>query len=104
MITYIYMSVKTPMPNYFLAIIDSSQMSNVEFSGEDKFDLPNSGTLIKLSDDDVDRNLLGGTYKDLIGKRVFWAKYAESDAFFLDDESGNNVVFISLDKLRGYDN
>lgn len=97
--------IKQPLPGYGIAIIDKSQMDNVAFAGEDKWDNPQSGTLIKLSKQDEDRafNEDGMTYGALLNKKVYWAKYAEADALFYEDELEKDIVFIALDKLRGYD-
>lgn len=78
-------------------------MSNVKFKGDDKFDLPQTGTLIKLHEDDIDRNYdTKNTYRALVGKKVMWAKYAEADCLIYDNELGKDVVLIALDKMRGY--
>jgi len=97
------MSVKTPMPGYLIAAIDSSQMSNVDFTGDDRFDLPQSGEVIELSEDDKDTkfNKKGETYGSLLGKKVYWSKYAEADALFFDSDLNRQIVIISLEKLRG---
>lgn len=96
--------IKTPFPGYFIAVIDQTQIEGTEFNGDDKFDLPQSGTVIKISDDDKDKpyNANGDTYGSLIDKKVFWAKYAEADALFLDPDLGKEVVIISLEKLRAF--
>ncbi len=95
--------MKIPLPGYFLAVLDKSQMSNVDFQGKDEWDLPNYGRLISLHKDDESKKIDSDwSYKSLINKRVYWAKYQESE-FFYDDELNENVVFISLEKLRGYD-
>lgn len=93
------------LPGYFLAIIDDTQMANVSFKGDDQFDRPQKGLLIKLNPQDTDRKYSekDETYGSLIGKRVMWAKYAESDCFIWDDNLQKDVVIISLDKLRGYE-
>lgn len=98
--------IKNPFPNHVIAIIDKSVIDGTEFAGDDKFDLPQSGTLIKVSDDDKDRafNKAGDTYGSLVGKRIFWAKYAEADAMYFDSDTGKDLVIINIDKLRGYDN
>jgi len=99
-------TIKSPLPGYGLVIIDRSQMDNVEFKGDDRFDSPQSGILIKLTTDDEERsfNAKGDTYGSLISKKIHWAKYADADATFYDNELDKDVVFIQLDKLRGYDN
>jgi hypothetical protein len=98
--------IKNPFPGYIVALIDQTQIEGTEFNGDDKFDLPQSGKLIKVSEDDKDKvyNKAGDTYGSLIGKKIYWAKYAEADALFFDRELGEEVVIIALDKLRGYDN
>jgi hypothetical protein len=99
-------SNKTPMPGFGLAIIDTTQMSNVDFKGDDRFDSPQTGVLVKLSKQDSTKpyDEDGHTYGDLIGKHISWAKYADADATFFDNTLGVDVVFIQLDKLRGYEN
>jgi len=99
------MSKNTPMPGYGLVVIDDSQMENVNFKGEDRFDSPQSGVLIKLTKQDEDKAFAddGTTYGALLNKRIFWAKYADADATLFDNELGKDIVFIQLDKLRGYD-
>ena len=96
----------TPMPGYGLVTIDSTQMSNVEFKGDDRFDTPQTGILIKLTKQDEIRSFSddGMTYGNLIGKRISWAKYADADATFYDNELNKDIVLIQLDKLRGYEN
>lgn len=98
-------SRKTPMPGYGLAIIDSTQMNNIEFRGDDRFETPQTGILIKLTKQDYDKSFLddGTKYGDLIGKRISWAKYSDADATFYDNSLNCDVVFIQLDKLRGYE-
>lgn len=98
-------SLQNPLPGYFLAIIDESQLSNVSFKGDDKFDKPQSGKLIKLHPDDIGRayNKAGDTYGSLLGRRVMWAKYAESDCLIYDNDLQKDVVLIAIDKLRGYE-
>lgn len=97
-------STINPFPGFFLAIIEESQMENVTFSGDDKFDLPQTGELITLHpEDEVRECFKGTTYGSLIGKRVMWAKYAESDCKIFDNELQKDVVLIALDKLRGYE-
>lgn len=97
-------SVINPLPGHFLALIEDSQMANVNFKGDDKFDLPQTGTLIRLAQDDEDVNFDSSqTYKSLIGRRVMWAKYAESDCLIYDSNLQKDVVLISLGKLRGYE-
>lgn len=98
-------SKKTPLPGYGLAILDSTQMSNVDFKGDDRFDTPQTGTLIKLTKQDSERAFSeeGTTYGDLIGRHVSWAKYADADATLYDNDLQQDIVFIQLDKLRGYE-
>jgi len=98
-------SNKTPMPGFALAIISTSQMSNVEFKGDDRFDLPSSGVLVKLHPQDENKTFddNGTTYGSLINKTVMWAKYAESDCLIFDNELQKDIVFIALDKLRAYE-
>ena len=93
-----------PLPGHFLAILDDSQMGNVAFKGDDKFDLPNSGKLVTINKEDQDRSY-GETMTlgSLVGKRVFWAKYAESDCIIFDNDLQKDVVIISVEKLRGYE-
>ena len=93
------------MPGYGLAIIDSTQMENVDFKGDDRFDTPQTGELIGLTPQDEKRayDEDGHTYGDLIGKKISWAKYADADATFYDTALNADVVFIQLDKLRGYE-
>jgi len=99
------MTKNTPMPGYGLAIIDESQMENVSFKGEDRFDTPQSGTLVRLTKQDEEKAFSddGTTYGALLNKRIFWAKYADADATFFDNELGKDVVYIQLDKLRGFE-
>lgn len=93
-----------PLPGICLAILDTTQIDGTEYKGDDNFDLPQSGTLIRLHADDENRPFSKAVkYNYLIGKRVFWAKYAEADAKFYDTELDKDVVFIQLDKLRGYE-
>ena len=98
-------SKKTPMPGYGLAVIDSTQMSNVEFKGDDRFDTPQTGVLVKLTKQDESKayDETGNTYGSLLGKHISWAKYADADATFYDNDLNADVVFIQLDKLRGYE-
>jgi len=98
-------SNKTPMPGYCLAIIDKTQMSNVDFKGDDRFDLPQTGILTKLTKQDEEKAFddNGTTYGSLIGKRVSWAKYAEADCLIYDNDLKKDIVIISLDKLRSYE-
>lgn len=106
-------SVIHPVPGYFLAIIEDSQMANVNFKGDDKFDLPQTGILIglHLTDNVAAIKGLGDShdpnepakYGDLVGRRVMWAKYAESDCLIYDSNLQKDVVLIALDKLRGYE-
>ncbi len=94
---------KIPFPGFVLAVLDSSQFDNVEFKGDDRFDYPQSGILIEVTEDDQDKafNAKGDTYGSLIGKKVSWAKYAEADAMFPSPEG--DIVVIALDKLRAYE-
>ena len=79
-------------------------MANVDFKGDDKFDLPQTGTLIKLHKQDEKKEFEEGrAYKDLLGHRVMWAKYAESDCLIYDSDLDTDVVLISLEKMRGYE-
>lgn len=97
-------SNKTPMPGYGLAIIDTTQIKGTEFKGDDRFDTPQSGTLIKLHPDDVVREFSNGhLFEELLNQKIWWAKYADADATFYDTELSKDVVFIQLDKLRGYE-
>lgn len=96
---------KIPFPGYGLAVIDTTQMSNVNFKGDDRFDSPQSGTLIKITKDDETRSFSedGTTYGALLNKKIWWAKYADADATLWDDDLEKDIVFIQLDKLRGYE-
>ena len=96
---------KIPFPGYGLAVIDTTQMENVNFKGDDKFDTPQSGILVLLTKDDTKKAFTddGVTYGHLLNKKIWWAKYADADATFWDDELQKDVVFIQLDKLRGYE-
>jgi hypothetical protein len=98
-------SKKIPLPGFGLVIIDTTQMDNVEFKGDDRFDTPQSGKLIKLTKQDAKKQFddEGHTYGDLINKRIYWAKYADADATLYDNDLNTDVVFIQLDKLRGYE-
>lgn len=80
-------------------------MENVNFKGDDRFDLPQTGKLVAVTKDDEDRtfNLAGDTYGSLVGSRITWAKYAESDCLIYDNELQKDVVLIAIDKLRGYE-
>lgn len=93
------------MPGYGLTLIDDSQMDNVDFKGDDRFDTPQTGILVSLTEQDKSTTFdtEGHTYEFLIGKRISWAKYADADATFFDNDLGKDVVFIQLDKLRGYE-
>lgn len=93
------------MPGFGLAVIDTTQMSNVEFKGDDRFDTPQTGVLVKLTKQDEAKPFdeSGATYGNLIGKHISWAKYADADATFYDNDLNADVVFIQLDKLRGYE-
>lgn len=96
---------KKPMPGYGIAVLDKTQMENVNFAGDDRFDTPQSGVLIRLTKDDEEKTFdeSGTTYGALIDKHIWWAKYADADATFYDNELEADIVFIQLDKLRGYD-
>jgi hypothetical protein len=97
---------KTPLPGYGVAIIDGSQYENVDFQGDDRFDTPQTGKLYLLNEADADLAVRGDSpikYKDLLDKKIYWAKYADQDATFQDEALGQEVAFIQLDKLRGYD-
>lgn len=98
-------SKKTPLPGYGLAIIATTQMSNVEFKGDDRFDSPQTGVLVKLTKQDEAKayDEDGHTYGSLLGKHISWAKYADADATFYDNDLNADVVFIQLDKLRGFE-
>lgn len=97
-------STKNPMPGYGLAIIDTTQIEGTEFKGDDRFDTPQSGVLIKLHPDDEAREFSKGhTFKELLDQKIWWAKYADADATFYDAALDKDVVFIQLDKLRGYE-
>lgn len=98
-------STINPLPGYFLAIIEDSQMANVKFKGDDKFDLPQTGELVKITKQDSETPFgdEGMRYGDLLNRRVMWAKYAESDCLIYDSELQKDVVLISLEKLRGYE-
>lgn len=97
-------STINPLPGFFLAVIEDSQMANVNFKGDDKFDLPQTGRLIRLHQDDIDRKYdKNHTYGSLVNQRVMWAKYAESDCLIYDSNLEKDVVLISLEKLRGYE-
>lgn len=95
----------TPLPGFILAIIDESQMENISFKGTDKFDLPQTGTLISMSRSDHNKSFgdEGMTYGALIGRKVTWAKYAESDCLIYDNVLQKDIVIIAIDKLRGYE-
>lgn len=97
-------STINPLPGFFLAIIEESQMANVNFKGDDKFDLPQRGELIKLTKEDATKNYdKESTYGSLLGKTVMWAKYAESDCLIYDSGLEKDVVLIAIDKMRGYE-
>lgn len=98
-------STINPFPGFFLAIIEDSQMENVSFKGDDRFDLPQKGKLIGLHPDDVDRvfDKKGTTYGSLLGSHVMWAKYAESDCLLYDKDLEKDVVLIAIEKMRGYE-
>jgi hypothetical protein len=98
-------SNKTPMPGYCLAIIDKTQFNSVEFKGDDRFDLPQTGILTKLTKQDEEKpfNENGDTYGSLIGKKISWAKYAEADCLIYDNDLKKDIVIIALDKLRSYE-
>ena len=96
---------KEPIAGYGIAIIETSQMENVEYHGEDRFDSPQVGKLIKIQDCDRDRKFSDKwdmTAGDLVDKRIFWKKYADQDATFTDSELGD-IVFIDLTKIVGYE-
>ncbi len=98
--------VLNPLPGFILAIIDDSQMENITFKGADHFDLPQTGTLVSMTIQDAakvfddEKNI---TYGDLIGHKVTWAKYAESDCLIYDNGLQKDIVIIAIDKLRGYE-
>jgi hypothetical protein len=95
-----------PLPGFFIAVIDDSQMENVNFKGDDRFDLPQTGMLAKLTNQDTEKvfdDEKGTTYGALVGRRVSWAKYAESDCLIFDNGLQKDIVIISLEKLRGYE-
>lgn len=97
-------TTKVPLPGYGLAIIDKSQFENVDYQGDDRFDTPQVGKLIILHDDDhqdmIDKTRCWG---DLLGKKVYWCKYADQDATFFDNSLNADIVFIKLEKIVGYD-
>ena len=97
---------KTPLPGFGIAIIDTTQMSNVDFKGDDRYDTPQTGTLIKLTKQDAAKAYddEGHTYGELLNKHVSWAKYADADATLYDNDLQTDIVFIQLDKLRGFEN
>lgn len=94
-----------PFPGYFVAIIDDSQLSNVSFKGDDNFDKPQTGVIVRLSPQDTKRPYddEGNTYGSLLHRHVSWAKYAESDCLIYDNKLQKDVVLIAIDKLRGYE-
>jgi hypothetical protein len=97
---------KVPLPGYGLAIIDGSQYANVDFQGEDKFDTPQTGKLIFLRDEDKKKTVREGaslTFGELLDKKIYWAKYADQDATFHDDNLSQDVVFIKLEKIVGFE-
>ena len=87
-----------PLPGYGLTTIDTEI--------EDKaYDTPQTGTLLRLTKEDSEKvfdKIDGTTYGDLIGKKIYWAKYSDADGTFYDDDINQKVVLISLEKLRGY--
>lgn len=103
-------TTKMPLPGYGLAIIDKSQMEHVEFSGEDSFDTPQSGILIKLRSEDAKQVVSKGIfsednlkYADLLNKKIYWRKYADADGTFYDNNLGKDIIFIDLEKIMGVD-
>lgn len=97
-------STKIPMPGYGLAVIDTTQIEGTQFKGDDRFDTPQSGVLFKLHEDDSTKEFAKGkTFNSLLHKKVWWAKYADADATFYDTTINGDIVFIQLDKLRGYE-
>ena len=96
---------KIPLPGYCIAVVDTTQMENVDFRGDDRFDTPQTGMLIKLTEQDKKRVFSedSKTYESLLGKRISWKKYADADATFYDNDLDTDIVFIQLDKLCGYE-
>lgn len=93
-------TLKYPMPGYGIAIIDPDQDD-----GEDKFDTPQVGKLIIVNPtEDVEDELMKRfNYVSLLDKTVYWQKYADADATFFDRTIGQDIVFIKLEKIVGYD-
>jgi hypothetical protein len=97
---------KMPMPGYGIAVIDTSQFSNVDFQGDDKFDTPQTGTLVAMRAQDTVtkvREDVDMTYGDLLNKKIYWKKYADLDGTFYDEELGKDIAFIKLESITGVD-
>ncbi len=91
-------TLKLPLPGYGIAIIDPS-----EDDGEDKFETPQVGELIMSNGTDEDLKRFHKGYSTLIGKTVYWKKYADQDATFFDRNLQKDIVFIKLESIVGYD-
>lgn len=94
-------TIKMPLPGYGLAVIDKD-----EDDGEDKFDTPQVGKLLIISEEDKDTLFKDSKeirVGDLLGKTIYWKKYADQDATFFDKNLGEDVVFIKLEAIVGYD-
>lgn len=84
------------MPGYGLATVDPS-----DDDGEDKWDGPQLGTLVTHSATDKDKKRFD--YSFLLNKKIYWKKYSEQDAMFFDNDLNQDVVFIKLEAIVGYD-
>lgn len=96
--------MKKPLPGYGIAVVDQSQFSEIKYEGEDRWDTPQTGELISLHKEDLDKVFREGseiTFDSLLNKKVYWAKYADADGTFLDGD--HDVIFLNLTKIMGYD-
>lgn len=61
-----------------------------------KYDTKTSGILIKVAEDGVPT-----TYRDLVGKKVFFESYKDDTA---KEFNGEKYALIKADELKGYEN
>lgn len=89
-------TLKHPLPGYGIAIIDAN-----EDDGDDKFDTPQVGKL--FISNPTKKDMDNFDYHTLINKRVYWKKYADQDATFFDRELQQDIVFIKLESIVGFE-
>lgn len=89
-------TTKNVLPGYGLAVIDTN-----EDDGEDRFDTPQVGELLFCDPTESDAEKYD--YSSLVGKTIYWKKYADQDATFFDKEMGKDVVFLKLEAIVGFD-